>query len=81
MLVLTMSQSRQATFGKITVNEYNGEFGGKRGCDECVGTGDNGLPVKCSNNASYVILRHKTGIAEFYCKTHAKDTWIEMANE
>jgi hypothetical protein len=24
-------------------------------------------------------MRERTGVAEFFCKIHAKDTWLEMA--
>lgn len=74
-------ESKQTTFGGVTVNKYNGQFGGERGCDASVDTDGDGTPVRCSNNASYVILRKLNGMAEFYCRVHAKDTWKEMAND
>lgn len=71
-----MATSRQTTFGKVSVNSYTGD----RECDACTGYDGNGEPKKCTNTASYTILRHLTGVAEFYCEIHAKDTWKDMCN-
>jgi len=73
---LGMASNKQQTFGNISVNKYNGD----RGCDECLRFNEDGEPVRCGNSASYAILRHKEGLTFFYCKIHAKDTWVEMAN-
>lgn len=70
-----MATTKQTTFGDISANLYRGE----RECDGCTGFDDNGDPQKCTNSAHITILRHATGVAEFYCKVHSKDTWIEMA--
>lgn len=71
-----MASSHQSTFGRIAVNEHTGT----RRCDGCTGFNEDGTPNRCQNTASIGIMRERTGIAEFYCKIHAKDTWLEMAD-
>lgn len=70
-----MATTEQTTFGEISVNEYKGD----RECDACVGYMENGEPKKCTYTASYTVLRHHTGVAEFYCETHSKDSWKDIA--
>lgn len=72
-----MATSQQSTFGDVSVNLNKSNHT----CDGSTGLGPNGEPKRCGNTAHYVVLRHVTGMAEFYCKTHAKDTWEEMVEE
>lgn len=69
-----MAHSQQSTFGNVTVNDYNGD----RECDGCIGFREDGTPKKCNNTASITIMRHSTGIAEFYCNIHKKDSWDDI---
>jgi hypothetical protein len=71
--------TKQETLGidTVAVNRYKK---GKRTCDKCIGFKGNGEPKRCDNTAKITILR-ETGIAEFYCGMHTKETWEEMLNE
>jgi hypothetical protein len=70
-----MASSQQSTFGRIAVNEDTSS----RRCDGCTGFHEDGSPKRCDNGSAIVIFRERTGVAEFYCRIHAKDTWLEMA--
>lgn len=70
-----MASSRQTTFSSIAVTEHAGD----RRCDGAVGYHGDGTPKRCNNTASIGIMRERTGVAEFYCRIHSKDTWVEMA--
>lgn len=65
----------QGTLGTVFVNKYTGD---EHTCDKCMGIGENGKPQTCSNTASYVIHRKYTGISEFFCKMHSKDSWQDI---
>lgn len=71
-----MATTKQDTFGRISVNHYTGN----RKCDASTGMKPNGEPKKCTNSAHYAVLRHLTGVAEFYCKTHGKEDWDDIGN-
>lgn len=74
---MSLDPTIQESFGNVSVNKYNGS----NRCDRCVGYKGNGEPMRCTNTASIAILRHYTGVAEFYCKIHSKDSWVEMAEQ
>lgn len=74
---MVQNNSQQATIGEVYVNEYDGN----RNCDSVVDFGKDAKPIKCSNTAAIVIHRKINGFSEFYCKTHAMDTWLEMLGD
>lgn len=72
-----MAATKQTSFGEVLINKYKGKYS----CDKCTGYDATGKPITCGNNASITIHRKMTGQSEFYCKVHAKETWMEEIDE
>ena len=75
-VVCAVIENKQSTFGRISITKYKGE----RTCDACTGYKGNGEPKRCTNTAKYAVLRHVTGMSEYYCKIHAKDSWQDIGH-
>lgn len=65
------TESRQATFGDVYIEQYDG----KRKCEETVDK--EYVRVRCSFRAKYRIVRKER--VEYYCNCHTRESIKELA--
>jgi len=73
------TDTKQTTFGRVSVVSLPDEnLGSDRRCDKCIDP-SGPIPKRCAFDAVIGVLRPPNEIPEFYCRTHAQDTWLDMA--
>lgn len=69
-----MSKSKQSTLAEAEVRKTDRPTG----CEHTVIDGDTGNYRPCGISAHIVVMNSLERGNSYYCKTHAKDTWLEM---
>lgn len=68
--------SKQSTFGNTYVSEAKADAR----CDAEIIEQKTHEHRRCKNRAQIVVISDNNPITQYYCKVHAKETWLEMAD-